>query len=84
MGVWEGDKRKMTKQQEFRKQTEEAKFEAFSFMCKKVVELEKQIGQMSNCLNCEFWKDKKYNVCREIKKLGKIRCTFWKLKEFGN
>ena len=31
----------MTKEQEFRKQTEEAKFEAFSFMCKKVAELEK-------------------------------------------
>ncbi|MEE3413692.1 MAG: hypothetical protein VZQ58_07425 [Bacteroidales bacterium] len=32
----------MTKQQEFRKQTEEAKFEAFSLMCKKVAELEKE------------------------------------------
>ena len=32
----------MTKEQEFRKQTEEAKFEAFSFMCKKVTELEAQ------------------------------------------
>jgi hypothetical protein len=32
----------MTKEQEFRKQTEEAKFEAFSLMCKKVAELEKE------------------------------------------
>ena len=32
----------MTKQQEFRKQTEEAKFEAFSLMCKKVAELENE------------------------------------------
>ena len=46
-----------------------------------IKELKKQIGQMSNCLNCAFWKDKKYNVCRDIKKLGKICCVFWKLKE---
>lgn len=32
----------MTKEQEFRKQTEEAKFEAFSLMCKKVADLEKE------------------------------------------
>lgn len=32
----------MTKKQEFRKQTEEAKFEAFSLMCKKVAELEQE------------------------------------------
>ena len=31
----------MTKEQEFRKQTEEAKFEAFTLMCKKVDELER-------------------------------------------
>lgn len=44
-------------------------------------EIEKQTWKMANCLNCDFWKDKKYNVCREIKKLGKTCCTFWKLKE---
>lgn len=33
---------KMIKQLEFRKQTEEAKFEAFSLMCKKVANLEKE------------------------------------------
>lgn len=32
----------MTKQQEFRKQTEEAKFQAFSLMCEKVADLEKE------------------------------------------
>ena len=36
----------MSKEQEFRKQTEEAKFEAFSLMCKKVEELEQQIEKM--------------------------------------
>jgi hypothetical protein len=41
-----GDDRKMNKEQEFRKQTEEAKFEAFSFMCKKVADLEKENAQM--------------------------------------
>lgn len=41
---------------------------------------EEATKELSNCLNCEFWKDKKYNVCREIKKLGKTCCTFWKLK----
>ena len=32
----------MTEEQEFRKQTEEAKFEAFALMCKKVADLEKE------------------------------------------
>ena len=48
---------------------------------KENAELKMQIAKMSNCLNCAFWKDKKYNVCREIKKLGKTCCTFWKLEE---
>lgn len=40
----------MTKEQEFRKQTEEAKFEAFSLMCKKVTELENKIADIkANC-----------------------------------
>ena len=38
----------MTKEQEFRKQTEEAKFEAFSFMCKKVAELEGKLQRAEN------------------------------------
>ena len=36
----------MTKVQEFRKQTEEAKFEAFSLMCKKVADLEKENAEL--------------------------------------
>ena len=36
----------MTKQQEFRKQTEEAKFEAFALMCEKVAELEKENAEL--------------------------------------
>ena len=36
----------MTKEQEFRKQAEEAKFKAFSFMCKKVAELEKENAEL--------------------------------------
>lgn len=47
----------------------------------KIADLEKQILKMKCCLNCNFWKDKKYNVCTEIKKLGKTCCAFWKLEE---
>ena len=36
----------MTREQEFRKQTEEAKFEAFSVMCEKVNELEKENAEL--------------------------------------
>lgn len=36
----------MSKQQEFRKQTEEAKLEAFSLMCKKVADLEKENAEL--------------------------------------
>ena len=50
-------------------------------LLRNIAELEAQIEKMSNCLNCAFWKEKKYNVCREIKKLGKTCCTFWKLNE---
>ena len=44
---------KMIKQQEFRKRTEEAKVEAFSLMCKKVANLEKEnklLGERCNQL----------------------------------
>ena len=40
----------MTKQQEFRKQTEEAKYEAFSLMCKKVADLEKENAELKKKL----------------------------------
>lgn len=46
-----GDDRKMTKEQEFRKQTEEAKFEAFSLMCKKVSDLEKENAELKAQVN---------------------------------
>lgn len=36
----------MTKEQELRKQTEEAKFEAFASVCKKVAELEKENAEL--------------------------------------
>lgn len=36
----------MIREQEFRKQTEEAKFEAFSVMCEKVNELEKENAEL--------------------------------------
>lgn len=41
----------MTKIQEFRKQTEEAKFEAFSLMCKKVADLEEENAELKADLN---------------------------------
>lgn len=51
----------MTKQQEFRKQTEEAKFQAFSLMCKKVADLEKENAElkeqnekMKSCKICAY------------------------------
>lgn len=50
----------MTKVQEFRILTEEAKFKAFSAMCRKAVDLEKeneqlkaQIEKMKCCWNCK-------------------------------
>ena len=45
----------MTKEQEFRKQIEEAKFEAFSVMCEKVAELEKENAELKNQVS--FLKD---------------------------
>lgn len=52
-----------------------------SYMFDTIALQEQQIEKMKCCLNCNFWKEKKYNVCRQIKKLGKICCTFWELKE---
>ena len=68
----------MTKQQEFRKQTEEAKFEAFSLMCKKVTELEKENAGLkehikADCIDCaDFNKNKKLEKENaELKKANK-------------
>ena len=41
----------MTKQQEFRKQTEEAKFKAFSLMCKKVADLEEENNKLLDVIS---------------------------------
>lgn len=54
----------MNKQQEFRKQTEEAKLEAFSLMCRKVADLEKENAELKERLkehesigNAQFWEN---------------------------
>ena len=41
----------MSKQQEFREQTEEAKLEAFSLMCRKVADLEKENAELKEKVN---------------------------------
>ena len=60
----------MTKEQEFRKQTEEAKFEAFSLMCKKVAELEQKLEQTEKDLS-----DYQFNY-PTIKELQKEKAEF--------
>jgi hypothetical protein len=62
----------MTKQQEFRKQTEEAKFEAFALMCKKVTKLEKENTLLGKRCN-QLLKDK-----------GKLTDKCKKLEEQNN
>ena len=59
----------MTREQEFRKQTEEAKFEAFSVMCEKVNELEKENAEL---------KEKLGDV--QMQKAGEKSDLVWKLK----
>ncbi len=52
----------MTKEQEFRKQTQEAKFEAFSLMCKKEADLEKENAELKETV-LQFQKDSYCGVC---------------------
>lgn len=67
----------MTKEQEFRKLTEEAKFKAFSVMCKKTVDLEQEkcellgiiqqkdelIEKLICCGNCKHYlRDCQYSI----------------------
>lgn len=59
----------MTREQEFRKQTEEAKFEAFSVMWEKVNELEKENAEL---------KEKLGDV--QMQKAGEKSDLVWKLK----
>lgn len=57
---------KMLKQLEFRKQTEEAKFEAFALMCEKVADLEKEKCELLGIIQA---KDKEIKeLYKEIKK----------------
>lgn len=54
----------MTKEQEFRKLTEEAKFKAFSVMCKKAVDLEKENATLKKEL--EVFKKNRDEILNEI------------------
>ena len=44
-----------------------------------IKELEAQIERMKCCENCVFFKDKKYDICHRIKKLGTRKCAFYKM-----
>lgn len=61
----------MTKQQEFRKQTEEAKFEAFSLMCKKVAELEKE-----NKVLAQNLEDSEIIITGLKSQIEKLKCCY--------
>ena len=45
----------------------------------RVKELEAQIEKMKCCENCAFFKDKTYDICHRIKKLGTRKCAFYKM-----
>lgn len=76
----------MTKQQEFRKQTEEAKFEAFSLMCKKVADLEQEIRYEcarcvysdSPCIRSDYGVENDEDVCPNYKN---VFTAYTQLKE---
>ena len=74
---------KMTKEQEFRKQTEEAKFEAFSLMCKKVAELEQQIVKMKRHCNCKHRDNEGYCEVKRtyLMDLSYDGCDKWELED---
>lgn len=59
----------MTRQQEFRKQTEEAKFEAFSLMCEKVAELEKENAELKELKKKKEEIEIMTNFCKTCKKM---------------
>lgn len=63
----------MTKQQEFRKQTEEAKFEAFSLMCKKVAELEKENAELKEFYEKEYFEISDRTADEKIEELEKYQ-----------
>ena len=68
----------MTKAQEFRKKTEEGKFEAFSLMCKKVAELEQKLEQTEKDLA-----DYQYNY-PSIKELEKENAELKNIKDVAD
>lgn len=45
----------------------------------KLKELKAQIEKMKCCENCAFFKDKTYDICHRIKKLGTGKCAFYKM-----
>lgn len=45
----------------------------------RIADLEAQIEEMKCCGNCAFFKDKTYDICHRIKKLGTRRCAFYKM-----
>ena len=46
---------------------------------KKITELKQPIEKMQCCENCAFFKDKTYDICHRIKKLGTRKCAFYKM-----
>ena len=46
---------------------------------KETAGLEAQIEKMKCCGNCAFFKDKTYDICHRIKKLGTRKCAFYKM-----
>ena len=46
---------------------------------KRIEELEAQIEKMKCCENCAFFKEKTYDICHRIKKLGTRKCAFYKM-----
>lgn len=45
---------------------------------KRDTRLEEQIEKMENCLNCKFFKEKKYQACIDYKKNNTKCCAFYK------
>ena len=44
-----------------------------------IKQLEAQIEKMKCCENCAYFKDKTYDICNRIKKLGTRKCAFYKM-----
>lgn len=61
----------------------EAQIEQLTFLHNEDVNtiklLNEQIREMECCENCAFFKDKTYDICHRIKKLGTRKCAFYKM-----